>query len=256
MTLTLFECLGEDTETSFWSTMARKSHGSASRLHLEVMPTAQRKLWDDLGSTPSQFVLYGGTAIALRLGHRASEDFDFFTTEPFDPATLLDTVPYLKGAEVFQLAKDTLSVTTRHGKGVKVSFFCPPRPLRIAGSEYLSTSPRLRLAPLIDLAATKVNVIFQRAAAKDYIDLHALVTVGGIDLLAALVAVNFVFEGQSFNPFVALKALTYFDDMEFKSVPLNVQKGLGRAVAKIDMSAYDAAVEDYRHAPGRWKMFP
>ena len=112
------------------------------------------------------------------------------------------------------------------------------------------------MAPLIDLAATKVNVIFQRATAKDYVDVHALVTIGGIDLFAALVAASLVFEGQSFNPFVALKAITYFDDMEFACVPPNVRKGLERAAAKIDMSGYDATVEAYRRAPKRWKGFP
>ncbi|WP_373321508.1 nucleotidyl transferase AbiEii/AbiGii toxin family protein [Rivihabitans pingtungensis] len=30
------------------------------------------------------FVLYGGTAIALRLGHRESVDFDFFSDRPLD----------------------------------------------------------------------------------------------------------------------------------------------------------------------------
>lgn len=244
------------TEDARPVSMARKANTAASQLHLDILPASQRALWDELGSTPSQFVLYGGTAIALRLGHRQSVDFDFFTSEPFDPAALLDTVPYLKGAEVFQLAKDTLSVTTRRGTGVKISYFCPPKPLRIIGKEYVNASPQLRLAPLIDLAATKVNVIFQRASAKDYVDLHALVTIGGIDLLASLVAASFVFEGQSFNPFVALKAITYFGDMEFSSVPLNVRKGLERAVATIDMSAYDATVEAYRREPGRWKSFP
>ena len=47
---------------------------------LEILPAPQRRLWDDLKHTPREFVLYGGTAPALRLGHRHSEDFDFFPT--------------------------------------------------------------------------------------------------------------------------------------------------------------------------------
>jgi hypothetical protein len=35
---------------------------------------------------PAEFTLYGGTAIALHLGHRHSADFDFFGSRPFDPA--------------------------------------------------------------------------------------------------------------------------------------------------------------------------
>jgi hypothetical protein len=45
---------------------------------LEILPPAQRKLWNELSETPREFVLYGGTALALHLGHRHSVDFDFF----------------------------------------------------------------------------------------------------------------------------------------------------------------------------------
>lgn len=44
---------------------------------LAFLPPPQRRFWDELGATPRDFVLYGGTALALRLGHRQSEDFGF-----------------------------------------------------------------------------------------------------------------------------------------------------------------------------------
>jgi hypothetical protein len=37
---------------------------------LDVLPPAQQRLWPELSQTPEAFTLYGGTAIALRLGHR------------------------------------------------------------------------------------------------------------------------------------------------------------------------------------------
>ena len=37
--------------------------------NLNILPTAQRALWPDLGETPEEFTLYGGSALALRLGH-------------------------------------------------------------------------------------------------------------------------------------------------------------------------------------------
>ena len=45
---------------------------------LDILPPSQRRLWDELSAVPVEFVLYGGTAIALHLGHRESVDFDFF----------------------------------------------------------------------------------------------------------------------------------------------------------------------------------
>src|SRR5262245_60249590 len=46
---------------------------------LDILPDAQRELWPQLSAAPRlSFVLYGGTAVALHLGHRQSVDFDFF----------------------------------------------------------------------------------------------------------------------------------------------------------------------------------
>jgi hypothetical protein len=50
---------------------------------LDVLPPSQVALWPDLRAVRESFVLYGGTALALRLGHRASVDFDFFSFYPF-----------------------------------------------------------------------------------------------------------------------------------------------------------------------------
>jgi hypothetical protein len=63
---------------------------SSFKPHLEVLPEAQKETWPTLGwTTTNRFVLYGGTAIALRCGHRASIDFDFFTDQPLDLSTIL-----------------------------------------------------------------------------------------------------------------------------------------------------------------------
>jgi hypothetical protein len=46
----------------------------------EILPKAQREIWPLLAPAPKfSFVLYGGTAVALYLGHRISIDFDFFS---------------------------------------------------------------------------------------------------------------------------------------------------------------------------------
>ena len=56
---------------------------------LDALPEAQRHLWPMLQPLAGLgFVLYGGTAISLRLGHRQSVDFDFFTDRPLDPQAL------------------------------------------------------------------------------------------------------------------------------------------------------------------------
>ena len=50
-----------------------------------ILPEAQKEIWPLLAPAPRlSFVLYGGTAVALHLGHRTSIDFDFFRSEPLD----------------------------------------------------------------------------------------------------------------------------------------------------------------------------
>jgi len=56
-----------------------------SILKPDILPPAQRRLWDTGLGVPRHFVLYGGTALALRLGHRQSVDCDFFSAGDFLP---------------------------------------------------------------------------------------------------------------------------------------------------------------------------
>jgi len=58
---------------------------------IDILPPAQRNFWEEAPSIPASFVLYGGTAIALRLGHRSSEDFDFFRRMPLRSASFWTT---------------------------------------------------------------------------------------------------------------------------------------------------------------------
>ena len=90
---------------------------------LTILPPPQLDLWPELDATPEHFTLYGGTALALRLGHRASVDFDFFSNLSFDPDELAAAVPYLKGAERVQVAPDTLKCRIERSGPVLVSFF-------------------------------------------------------------------------------------------------------------------------------------
>jgi Nucleotidyl transferase AbiEii toxin, Type IV TA system len=60
-----------------------------------VLPGSQWALWKELKAAPKHFVLFGGTALALRLGHNVSTDFDFLTNATFGPQELAERIPYL-----------------------------------------------------------------------------------------------------------------------------------------------------------------
>ncbi len=93
---------------------------------LDILPAAQRRLWDEFSGVPEEFVLYGGTAVALHLGHRHSIDFDFFGDRAFDPSVLETGISFLGAAKIVQRERNTLSAVVDRGGRVKVSFFGVP----------------------------------------------------------------------------------------------------------------------------------
>ncbi len=94
--------------------------------NLSILPPSELRLWPELDATPEHFTPYGGTALALRLGHRASVDFDFSSKRPFDPDELAQSIPYLKGAERVQVAPLTLKCPIERDGPVLVSFLVHP----------------------------------------------------------------------------------------------------------------------------------
>lgn len=199
---------------------------------LEILPSAQRVLWRELGQTPPDFVLYGGTAMALRLGHRQSQDFDFFSNENIEPEGLL-RLPYLKGAQINHRSNNTLSVVVERGGAIKVSFFGDVQMGHVQEPDF-AIEDRLLIASLIDLTATKLKTVQQRAEAKDYLDVAAALN-QGINLAEALAAARAIY-GKAFNPIASLKALSYFEDGNLGAVPEQIRNRLRGAAngVKID----------------------
>ncbi len=199
---------------------------------LDILPASQRVLWPEMSATPRDFTLYGGTAIALQLGHRASADFDFFGRTGFDPDRLLATVPYLAGSQVLQREASTLTCRVTRGGPVLVSFFGLPTTGHIEEPTPVE-GPGFPVASLIDLAGMKAAVVQKRAQAKDYVDIDALLA-AGISLPSALAAGRAIY-GGNFAPQITLKALTYFGDGDLSTLPADVQRRLVAAATAVDL---------------------
>jgi hypothetical protein len=200
---------------------------------LDILPPAQRRLWNELADVPGEFVLYDDTALALHLGHRRSVDFDFFGDRPLDPALLVPAIPFLAGATVTQRVPDTFSCTVDRGGVIQLSFFGLPDLPRLS-SPLIAPDNGLLVASLLDLAGTKASVVQMRAEAKDYVDIDALLTDGRIDLPTALAAARAIY-GTTFNPQNTLKALSYFEDGNLRRLPQPVRDRLARAAREVDL---------------------
>ena len=200
---------------------------------LDILPEPQRRLWEELAAVPPEFVLYGGTAVALHLGHRQSVDFDFFGDRPFDPTRLTATIAFMTAATITQREPNTLSGIVDRGGPVRLSFFGVPGIGRLAPPR-IAPDNGLRVASLLDLAGTKASVVQQRAEARDYIDIAAILDDGRIDLATALASAQAIY-GRQFNPQITLKALSFFDDGSLRRLPKATRDRLANAAREVDL---------------------
>ena len=203
-----------------------------SALKLEILPQAQRRLWNELKNTPQEFVLYGGTALALRLGHRTSEDFDFFSNRPFLPDVLRKTIGYLQDAEMRQFEENTLTAIVNRDGPVKVSFFGGLKLNRVQDPDVMPDNG-IKVASLLDIAATKLATIQQRAQARDYEDVLAL-SGAGVSLSEMLAAAEAVY-GSTFNGTLSLKALTFFADGDLPTLSPVIQSRLRTLASQVNL---------------------
>ena len=180
------------------------------------------------------FVLYGGTALALRLGHRESIDFDFFAAGPINKARITGA-KLLENGKIIQDAPDTLTLLVeRDGGTVKVSFFSDLVPARIrgrVGEPQFTDDGTLLVASIDDLFATKVKVVLDRAEAKDYRDIAALLR-SGASLERALGAAQAIY-GPAYQPAESVKALSYFGDGDLATVSTDDRTCLAEAAMRV-----------------------
>jgi hypothetical protein len=177
-----------------------------------ALSPAQRRLWPELrASVRLGFVLYGGTAVALHLGHRRSLDFDFFHDERLDKDAIRASFPFMRGAVTLQDAPETLVVAAPASgrRSVKISFFGGLTFGRV-GDPLLTEDGVLEVAAPDDLMAHELKVILERPERKDYEDLAAMIR-AGCSVAHGLAAARRFF-GRAFQPAESLKALVYFRD--------------------------------------------
>jgi hypothetical protein len=193
---------------------------------LDILPAPQRALWPELKQVPGHFVLYGGTALALRIGHRQSVDFDFFSSGPFDPMKLFASLPFLAGGKVLNAAENTLSLNIQRGGTVKVEFIGNLPFGRLQNPERTADGV-IQVASKFDVAGHKMAAIWTRYAARDYLDIYALLNDGVslADMLASAAAIY----GAQFNPAISLRALSDFSDGDLATLPNEVKSVLARA---------------------------
>ena len=164
-----------------------------------MLPAATERVWDFLKEQRSLagFVLIGGSGLALRIRHRASEDLDFAFPKLKLPRTRLEAL-LRQAAEAghdFQHDDDEAAlIEFTQGGGdlhdyqqdfvvngsVKVSFFAPD-----AGQARVLQGPAEqtpRIATLPELFKTKCLVSAIRSKTRDWLDLYLLMREHGFSM--------------------------------------------------------------------------
>lgn len=97
-----------------------------SNIHLDNLDKARRELLRKLLPYTNDFILGGGTALALQLNHRKSFDFDFFGSTALSRSFLEHIA---KSIEIGNLSVDTTDELTFFTKNeIKVTFLYYPFP--------------------------------------------------------------------------------------------------------------------------------
>ena len=180
-------------------------------LHKEAVTPATLDLIYRLQKDPllSDFYLVGGTALSLQIGHRISNDIDFFTRQSFDSVLLSEHLEKTYGFSLHYSATNTLKgfIGTIFLDLIKHDYPFVREPSIFDGVRMLSKP---------DICAFKVNAITGNGTrAKDFVDIYFLLK----EFSFAEILGFYCFKYDQRNGYHAVKSLVYFDDIDPASWP-------------------------------------
>lgn len=157
--------------------------------------------------------LAGGTAAALQLGHRKSEDLDFFTPKKFDADLLAEKLR--KTLSGFLAEKVSWRTIIAKIEKTKFSIFFYKYPVLFPAKDFLG----VHILDLRDLAAMKIAAIADRGTKRDFVDLYFLFKDEVVTLGECFDLYDRKYKALIQNKFHILKSLIYFKDADSQRMP-------------------------------------
>ena len=177
------------------------------------------------------FYLAGGTAAALYLGHRISEDFDFFSMSEFNNAQIIRNLSVVGNFILTGEGRGTV-----HGllNETKVSFLHYQYPLLYDKNNFLGCET----ASLIDIALMKITAVSGRGSKKDFVDLYFICNeiISFIELLKLF---DKKYSDTGYSKYHLLKSLGYFDDADSEPDPIMLKQAEWNNVKKYFVKLQD-----------------
>lgn len=181
----------------------------------EVIPEKAWKILEIISPivVKENFYLAGGTGLALQIGHRISEDFDFFREKSFNPDMLSSLIKNVfNQIEITMIEKDTLLLNI---EGIKFSFFRYDIPLLFKPVNI----ENILVADWQDITAEKFKTIAQRGSKKDFYDLYCVFYFKKLTIKEAVDIFKKRFFHTGLNFYHVLRSLIYFEDAEKEPEP-------------------------------------
>ena len=184
-------------------------------LHKETIDAATLELLKKLMNDEhlQDFVLVGGTSLALQIGHRISVDLDLFIDKDFEATELRDFLE-----KKYHMQTDYMAFATVKGEieGVQVDCIAHSYPWL---KPYV-LEEGIRLASLDDICAMKLNAIAGNGTRmKDFVDVAYLSSTYSLEQM-----LKFYEEKYHANPLMPLKGIVYFADIN-KATPIKMVDG-------------------------------
>ncbi|MEP6466775.1 MAG: nucleotidyl transferase AbiEii/AbiGii toxin family protein [Parafilimonas sp.] len=172
------------------------------------------------------FSLVGGTALALRYGHRKSIDLDLFSSEDFNNENIAAIIESNFPTFTYQRLNNPIGIFG-FINNIKVDFV---KHHYYPVIEKISETEGLRIISDKDIIAMKINAILRRAVKKDFWDLAELLQ--HYSLRECIDFYNTKFKNQFLLVSIP-KAITYFDDAEESEDPVSLKNQTWNSVKKI-----------------------
>jgi predicted nucleotidyltransferase component of viral defense system len=181
-------------------------------LHPETLAVPTRKGFDQLAAHAwvSTFYLAGGTALALRLGHRISVDLDFFSEAEFNENQLIRELSSMGILEILQKSPQSLTGVL---DGVKFSFLSYPYPMLKNGEVWNG----ITIASIEDIGCMKLDALSSRGTKRDFIDVYFIAQRIPLSVLLRLFERKYA--AVRYNLLHVKKSLVYFEDAESDPMP-------------------------------------
>jgi hypothetical protein len=159
-----------------------------------------------------------GVAVATALRHRLSRDLDLFVPHDFDSERLEESLAArVPGIRTVGRARGTLHLELN---GIPISILSYRYPLLVQPER--KTGVPVPVASLEDLACMKISAIAGRGAAKDFWDLHEMLSHGlaGGSLAHTLDLYSRKFPAEDVGH--AIRSMAYFADADAAPLPLGL----------------------------------